>query len=81
MCLRGGGCLYFKPHIYYFLNLFRVSGIYFKVSMIFFTLPTSVALYVLSAQLNSNTDFASASIVLSTMLSFVTLSFVLIKMA
>ncbi len=66
---------------YYFLNLFRVSGIYFKVSMIFFTLPTSVALYVLSAQLNSNTDFASASIVLSTMLSFVTLSFVLIKMA
>ncbi len=65
---------------YYFLMLFHVSGIYFKVSMVFFALPTSVAIYVLSAQLNSNTDFASASIVLSTILSFISVSFVLLNM-
>jgi predicted permease len=45
--------------------------------MIFFALPTSTALYVLSAQLNSDTRYASATIVLSTILSFFPLTFVL----
>jgi malonate transporter len=55
------------------LKAFHVSGVPFKVGMVFFTLPTSTALYILSAQLNSDTDLASASIALSTMLSFLPL--------
>lgn len=56
------------------LNLFSVTGIPFKAGMIFFTLPTSTAIYVLSAQLNSDTQLASAAIMLSTLLSFISLS-------
>lgn len=63
---------------YIFLNLFQVTGIPFKVGMIFFALPASTAIYVLSSQLNSNTELASAAIVLSTLLSFVSLSAVLV---
>ena len=59
---------------YVFLKMFQVSGIPFKVGMIFFTLPTSAAIYVLSSQLNSDTDLASATIVMSTILSFFSLS-------
>jgi malonate transporter len=55
------------------LKTFHVSGVPFKVGMVYFALPTSTALYVLSAQLNSDTDLASASIALSTMLSFLPL--------
>ena len=61
-----------------FLKWFNVTGPAFKVGMIFFTLPTSSAIYVLSSQLNSDTELASASIVLSTLLSFVSLSIVLL---
>jgi predicted permease len=56
---------------------FDVTGIAFKVGMLFFAMPTSTALYVLSSQLNSDTKLASASIALSTVLSFVSLSVVL----
>ena len=63
---------------YLLLRGLNVSGLDFKVGMIFFALPTSTALYVLSAQLNSDTDLASASIVLSTLLSFIPLSIVLV---
>ena len=63
---------------YCLLQYFGVTGIPFKTGMIFFSLPTSTALYVLSAQLNSDTDLASASIVLSTVLSFFSLSVVLL---
>ncbi|GBC61298.1 transporter [Desulfonema ishimotonii] len=63
---------------YFCLKLFGVSGIPFKVGMIFFALPTSTAIYVLSSQLNSNTELASASVVLSTLLSFVSLSVILV---
>jgi predicted permease len=56
------------------LNVFSVTGIAFKAGMIFFTLPTSPALYVLSAQLNSDTQLASATIMLSTLLSLISLS-------
>ena len=63
---------------YAFLKLFHVSEIPFRAGMIFFALPTSTAIYVLSSQLNSNTELASASIVLSTVLSFISLSAVLV---
>jgi predicted permease len=62
---------------YLMLNAFSVSGLAFKVSMILFTLPTSTAMYVLSSQLNSDTDLASASIFLTTILSFFSLSLIL----
>lgn len=62
---------------YLFLSLFQVAEIPFKVGMIFFALPTSTAIYVLSSQLNSDTELASASIVMSTVLSFFALSVVL----
>jgi predicted permease len=64
------GCAY-----YY---LFGVSGIKLKVGMIFFGLPASTAIYVLSSQMNSDTELASSAIVLSTLFSFFSLSFVLL---
>lgn len=63
---------------YAFLRLFNVTDIPFKAGMIFFSLPASTAIYVLSSQLNSNTEMASASIVLSTILSFISISVILI---
>ncbi len=63
---------------YALLNYWQVTGIAFKTGMIFFTLPTSTALYVLSAQLNSDTNLASSSIVLSTVISFLPLSVALL---
>jgi malonate transporter and related proteins len=62
---------------YFCLRLFDVAPLPFRVGMIFFTLPTSTALYVLSAQLGSDTHYASAAIVLSTLLSFIPLTLVL----
>ena len=59
---------------YVYLKWFHVTGLPFKIGMLFFCLPTSTALYVLSSQLDSDTRLASASIALSTMLSFVPLS-------
>jgi predicted permease len=61
-----------------YLTLFQVTGAAFKMGMIFFALPTSTALYVLSSQLNSDTDLAAAAIGLSTVLSFISLSFSLL---
>jgi predicted permease len=63
---------------YALLDYWQVTGVAFKTGMIFFTLPTSTALYVLSAQLNSDTSLASASIGLSTVLSFIPLSIALL---
>ena len=59
-------------------KLAGVDGIGFQVGMLFFCLPTSTALYVLSSQLNSDTELASSSIVVSTILSFFTLSVALL---
>ena len=59
---------------FFLLKAFSVTGIPFKAGMIFFTLPTSTAIYVLSAQLNSDTQLASAIIMLSTILSIVSMS-------
>jgi hypothetical protein len=46
--------------------------------MLFFALPTSTSIYVLSSQLGSDTALASATIVVSTVLSFFSLSAVMI---
>ena len=62
---------------YFMLSVFNVTGLPFNVSMVLFTLPTSTAMYVLSSQLNSDTDLASASIFMSTILSFFSLSLAL----
>jgi hypothetical protein len=56
------------------LKGFQVTGTAFTVGMIFFSLPTSTAIYVLSGQLNSDTDLASGAIMLSTLLSFIPLT-------
>nr|WP_320012322.1 AEC family transporter [uncultured Desulfobulbus sp.] len=61
-----------------FLWLFGVTGLAFKVSMLFFSLPTSTAIYILSSQLNSDTELASAIIVLSTLLSFISMACILL---
>ena len=60
------------------LTLFQVTGIAFTVGMIFFALPTSTAIYVLSGQLNSDTDLAAGAIMISTLLSLVSLSISLV---
>jgi len=61
-----------------FFSLFGVIGIPLKVGLIFLSLPASTAIYVLSSQMNSDTELASAAIVLSTLLSFFALSFILL---
>ncbi|WP_448873721.1 AEC family transporter [Desulfobulbus propionicus] len=63
------------------LWLFGVSGLAFQVSMLFFAQPTSTAIYILSSQLNSDTELASAVIVLSTLLSFASMALVLLAAA
>lgn len=59
---------------YFFMRTFHITGIYWKVAMIFFILPTSTAIYILSAQLDSDIELASAGILVSTLLSMVSLS-------
>ena len=59
------------------LSMFKVEPLSFKVAMIFFSLPASTAIYVLSTQLNSDTNLASSSILVSTILSFFSLSLTL----
>ncbi|MBU0462121.1 MAG: AEC family transporter [Proteobacteria bacterium] len=56
------------------LKSFSITGIPFKAGMIFFALPTATSIYILSAQLNSDTQLASAAIMLSTLLSIISLS-------
>lgn len=62
---------------WFLMRLFSVDQRFYPVGMLFFTLPTSSVIYVLSAQLNSDTELASAAIVLSTGLSFFSMSAVL----
>ncbi len=61
-----------------FYHLFQIDGVAFKTGMIFFCLPASTTIYVLSSQLNSDTELASAAIVVSTLLSFASLSVALL---
>ncbi len=62
---------------YLLLTAFNITGIPFRVAMIYFALPASTAIFVLSSQLNSDTGLASASIVISTLLSIFSLTVVL----
>lgn len=59
------------------LRLAGSTGLDFAVAMVFFALPTSTASYILSAQLGSDPDLATAEIVLTTLLSIVALSLVI----
>lgn len=63
---------------YLVYNAYGITGIPFAVGMIFFTLPTSTAIYILSSQLGSDTKLASGTIMLSTVLSFLSLSVALL---
>jgi predicted permease len=60
------------------LWIFGVTGLAWKVSMLFFALPTSTAIYILSSQLHSDTELASAVILMSTLLSFGSMALVLL---
>ncbi|RUA02555.1 MAG: AEC family transporter [Deltaproteobacteria bacterium] len=77
----GGKLILFPLLGIFFLSVFGVTGMTYKVAMLFFAMPTSTAIFVLSSQLNSDTDLASATIVLSTMVSFFSLSAVLVWIA
>jgi malonate transporter and related proteins len=71
--------LVFLPLLgFVFLSLFQVTGIPFQVGMIFFALPTSTANYILSSQLKSDLNTASAGIVVSTLLSPLSLAVVML---
>jgi len=59
---------------YIMLILFSVSDTAFKTGMIYFSLPTSTAIAVLSAQLNSDVELASTAVMMSTLISFISLS-------
>lgn len=77
--LAAGLKLFLLPLIGFCLyTFFQVDGVPFRTGMIFLCLPTSTAIYVLSSQLKSDTELASATIVLSTLLSFVSLSVALV---
>lgn len=71
--------LFLLPLIGYLVyHLFQIGGIPFKTGMIFLCLPASTAIYVLSSQMNSDTELASSAIVVSTVLSFLSLSVALL---
>lgn len=59
---------------FFFMTAFDITGTAFHAGIIFFCLPTSTAIYVLSSQMNSDTELASASIVVSTLFSILSLS-------
>ena len=61
----------------FFLWVFGVTGLAWQVCMIFFTLPASTAIYILSSQLRSDLELASAVIVCSTLCSFASMSLIL----
>ncbi|MBW1785191.1 MAG: AEC family transporter [Deltaproteobacteria bacterium] len=63
---------------YGFLKAFGVTDLSFKVGMIYFALPTSAAIYVLSSQLGSDVDLGAAAVLFSTLFSFLSLSAVII---
>lgn len=62
---------------YFFLRLFGVTGLPLRVGMLYFALPTSTAIFILSSQLNSDVRLATAAIVISTLFGMVSLTLVL----
>jgi len=63
---------------YVLYSLAGVGATEFKVGMIFLALPAATSIYVLSSQLNSDTDLASSAIVFSTVFSFFSLTVALL---
>ncbi|MFH1136641.1 MAG: AEC family transporter [Pseudomonadota bacterium] len=63
---------------FFLLPYLGVSGVALKAGLLYLAMPTSVAAFILSSQLNSDADLASACIVLSTLLSFFSLSAVML---
>lgn len=71
--------LFLLPLVGYFcLTALGVGGLSFRVAMVYFALPTATSIYILSSQLNSDLDLASAGIVMSTILSLGSLSAILL---
>ena len=67
--------LIFMPLLGYgLLRLWEVDVLSLSVAMVFFALPTATSAYILATQMNSDADLSGASIVLSTLLSFISLS-------
>ena len=60
------------------LKLFGVSEIAFKTGMIYFCLPTSSSIHILSGQLDSDVELATTAVMISTLLSFLSLSVALL---
>ena len=63
---------------FFVLKALGIEGSAFKVALLFLAMPTSVSAFILSSQLGSDPRLASACIVLSTILSFFSLSAVLL---
>ncbi|MBC7357125.1 MAG: AEC family transporter [Desulfacinum sp.] len=63
---------------YGLLRAFHVEDLALKTAMIFFCLPTSTAIYILSSQMDSDPELASSAIVISTILSVLSLSAVVL---
>ena len=63
---------------YFVLTVLGIDGVPFRTAMLFFGLPTSVSAFILSSQLGSDPDLASACIVGSTLVSFFSLSAALV---
>ncbi|MGD8560893.1 MAG: AEC family transporter [Desulfarculaceae bacterium] len=74
--------LFILPAVgFVFLWGLGVRGLPFQTAMVYFALPTSTASYILSSQLKSDQDLATAAIVMSTLLSFISLSLALVLFA
>ena len=71
-------CILLPVMGYISLTLFKVEGDLFRVGMIFFALPASTAIYVLSSQMHSDTELAGAAIVMTTIFSSLSLSVALL---
>jgi predicted permease len=63
------------------LTLAGVQGLSLAVAMVFLALPTATSAYILSTQMKSDADLAGAAIVLTTLVSFFSLSAVLMLFA
>lgn len=59
-------------------RLLQIDGVEFSTGMIFLALPAATSIYVLSSQMGGDTELASSTIVLSTLLSFFSLSIALL---
>ena len=63
---------------WWLLDLFGITGADRLTAMLFFAMPASTAMYVLSTEMDGDPDLSSAIIVLSTLGAFVSLSAVLV---